>query len=85
LLGLLTIAVLAIAMGPRVAGACSTNTHDHHRCDEPAPVCCECGVTALPVTIQVAPCVNATSPMLVVDDTAPAGLTFSPEPPPPKR
>jgi hypothetical protein len=85
LLGLLTIAVLAIVMGPRVANTHTSNTHDHHRCDEPAQMCCECGVAALPVTVQVAPCVDAASPILGVEKSAPAALTFSPEPPPPKR
>jgi hypothetical protein len=84
LLGLLVIAVLAIAMGPR--GACPSNTHDHHHCDEAAtPLCCECGAIPRPVTVEVDPPVEVASPVLAANDLAPAALTFSPEPPPPKR
>ena len=85
LLGLLTIAILAIGLVPRAGSACSTNTHDHHRCDEPAPACCDCGVAARPVTVQVAPLARFTLAIRVADDAAPAILTFCPEPPPPKR
>jgi len=79
------IAVLAIAMGPRAASACSTHTHDHHRSDEAAQLCCECGAITRPVTVEIAPSIEFTSPIVAVNDTAPAALTFSPEPPPPKR
>jgi len=97
LLGLLTSVMLALAIGPRSGLACPTNTHAHHRCDEPGrqtppttPPCCDlaapCGTaTAIRETVPATVALNRDVVIGARDEVVPAGLIFSPEPPPPKR